>query len=438
MKKLGVEASGKSINRPKPWIMNTTLCLMAWALCSTFAAAQAQYKVLYNFGSVPNDGLAPEGSLISDSYGNLYGTTAFGGTGAGGTVFELSPQPGGTWNEAVLYNFCTQAGCADGFQPQAGLVIDSAGNLYGTTYYGPCTNGEGHCGGVVFELSPPLSGGAWTYSVLYTFCSVFNDGCLDGSEPRSQLVFDASGNLYGTTREGGNGHYNGQANNGGVVFELSPSLAGGWTETVLYNFCTKGSQKICLDGAYPYAGVVFGPDGNLYGTTSEGGGKVKNADGVVYQLSPGSDGWTETVLITQYFSQSYAPVSFSAAGNLFSTTLVSAFELNAKKQSSRSMQFTRDEGTSSEAGVLIDGARNALFGTTSADGPDGGGTVWEVTPSRQLVSIYSFCSLANCADGGVPTGNLIEDQSGNLYGTAEYGGLPGNNGYNGVVYEITP
>jgi len=218
------------------------------------------------------------------------------------------------------------------------------------------------------------------------------------------------------------------------VFELSPGL-GVWTEAVLYDFCTTGSGKFCLDGASPEAGAVFGPDGNLYGTTAEGGGKVKNADGVVYQLSPGSNGWTENVLVSQYSSQSYAPASFSAAGNLFSTTLAAGFELDAKKQTSRSLLFTRQTGVDSKAGVLIDGARNVLFGTASIGGSGAnGGTVWEVNPSRQLVPVYSFCSQPKCADGGDPLGGLIEDQSGNLYGTGYEGGAYGI----GVVFEVTP
>src|SRR5580704_5070403 len=289
-------------------------------LCCGFMLGQAQYKVLYNFGSVPNDGIGPQGALISDSSGNLYGTTAFGGGAsggtAGGTVFELSPQSNGTWNETILYDFCSQTNCTDGYEPQAGLLMDSAGNLYGTTYYSYCTTGAGECAGTVFELSPPSPpGGPWTHTVLYTFCSEVNyPVCLDGDQPHSQLVFDASGNLYGTTVKGGTGHDVGSSG-GGTVFELSRGSSG-WTETLLYSFCQLGTGFKCPDGAFPQAGVVFDNSGNLYGTTQAA---VSEAGGLVYELSPGSNGWTETVLHPAH-DEIYAPVTISAGGNLLGTT----------------------------------------------------------------------------------------------------------------------
>jgi uncharacterized repeat protein (TIGR03803 family) len=401
-------------------------------LCCGYMLGQAQEKVLWSFGSVPNDGIGPQAALISDNAGNLYGTTAGGGTAAGGTVFKLSPQTGGTWSETILYNFCTQTDCTDGYEPQAGLLMDSAGKLYGTAYAGgivDCPHGTA-CGGTAFELSPPSElGQPWTYAVLYTFCSEISGVvCLDGSEPRSQLILDASGNLYGTTVKGGRGH-DVDSYGGGVVFELSPG-SNGWTETVLYSFCQLGRGGFCTDGANPEAGVTLS-SGSLFGTTESGG---LGANGLVYELSPGSNGWTEEVLYTSYNGSSYAPVTFSAAGNLFSTTLFHGFQLNIKHQNVRSISFTEATGTNSEGGVLVDVQRNALFGTAVADGANGVGTVWEVNPARQLVPLYNFCSLANCADGSTPRSSLIEDQSGNLYGTTQQGGAYGY----GVVFEVTP
>lgn len=155
---------------------------------------QAQYKILWSFSGSPNDGAIPLSQLVSDHAGNLYGTTEFGGAGNNppcdggcGTVFKLSPNGDGTWTNAVIYSFCSnfsQSQCLDGAFPKAGLVFDSAGNLFGTTYNG----GAADCGfttgcGTVFELSPQANpGGTWTESVLYNFCSdIDNFNCLDGA-----------------------------------------------------------------------------------------------------------------------------------------------------------------------------------------------------------------------------------------------------------------
>jgi hypothetical protein len=170
------------------------------------AEATSDYEVLYTFCSEggPNctDGANPVAGLIEDAKGNLYGTTAYGGTGAedhpGGTVFELSPNGSGGWKETVLYSFCSEGGtsCTDGDGPYAGLIEDAQGNLYGTTDYG----GANVIGGTVFELSPNGTGG-WTHKLLYSLCSEGGSNCTDGSEPVG-LIEDA-GNLYGTTQIGG-------------------------------------------------------------------------------------------------------------------------------------------------------------------------------------------------------------------------------------------
>jgi uncharacterized repeat protein (TIGR03803 family) len=187
-------------------------------------------KVLYSFCSAIGcaDGSYPWAGLIQDAEGNLYGTTAYGGATGYGTLFELSPGAGGTWTETVLYDFCSLSGCVDGTHPFAGLIFDSAGNLYGTA-------SSGIEEGVAFELSPG-AGGVWTETVLHSFGS---QG--DGHFPAASLVFDEAENLYGTTAYGG-------ANNGGAVFELSPGAGGTWTETVLYSFAEN------KDGANPYSG----------------------------------------------------------------------------------------------------------------------------------------------------------------------------------------
>src|ERR1051326_994915 len=211
--------------------------LNALTLTALFACAIAQAqteKILYSFSGP--DGSTPVADLVMDKAGNLYGTTQWGGSQGFGTVFELSPGQGGTWTENVLYSFCGNNGCTAGSEPMAGLVLDSNGNLYGTTYTGGrpgCPELTTGCG-VVFELSPPARpGDAWTESVLYTFCSDDEGNrCLDGGRPVAKLAFDAAGNLYGTTSDGGAQDY-------GAAFELSPGPSG-WPEQVLYSFCAGG------------------------------------------------------------------------------------------------------------------------------------------------------------------------------------------------------
>ena len=223
--------------------------------------------VLHSFNGY--DGQAPYASLIFDPAGNLYGTTTLGGNLFYGTVFELSPASGGRWTEKVLHSFDTGSG---GYQPQAGVILDAAGNLYGTTTYGgigTCTN---LCG-TVFELSPTASGG-WTKKTLHHFT---NNG-KDGYAPGAGLTFDHAGNLYGTTEDGGNGTSSACSPGCGTVFELTPAAGGGWAEKVLHNF---GQYK--NDGQFPEAGVVFDTAGNLYGTTNAGGAIL---GGTVFQIAP--------------------------------------------------------------------------------------------------------------------------------------------------------
>src|SRR5258708_8182362 len=186
--------------------------------------AQAQTEtILYSLGG-GSDGQDPAAGLIFDAAGNLYGTSIEGGgctrLNAGcGSVFEMSPNGSGGWTEKVLYG-CS--GGADGLQPEGTLVLDTAGNLYGTTQVG------GTCCGVVFKLTHN-SDGSWTQSVLYTFA-----GGSDGSEPVAGLVFDAAGNLYGTTQEGGGGGCG--IIRCGTVFELTPNSSGGGGGKILPHF----------------------------------------------------------------------------------------------------------------------------------------------------------------------------------------------------------
>jgi hypothetical protein len=239
--------------------------------------------VLYSFcaqgGTACTDGQYPYAGLIGDTSGNLYSTTYAGGAYGGGTVFELTPPAKGkiAWTETVLYSFCAETNCTDGDTPLAGVIMDASGNLYSTTFLGGV-----HGGGTVFELTPPAKGEtAWTETVLYSFCAQGAGYCTDGTELSAGLIMDRSGNLYGTTGGGGAYKYN------GTVFELTPPAKGkiAWTETVLYSFCAQGGAA-CTDGAGPFAGLIMDWSGNLYGTTYEGGANCQPnyGCGTVFEL----------------------------------------------------------------------------------------------------------------------------------------------------------
>lgn len=398
-------------------------------LACGLAFGQAQTLILHSFSG--DDGLVPVDKLLFDSAGSLYGTASYGGEYQYGTIFELSPNNDGTWSEATLYNFCTDANqygvCLDGAAPTAGLVADNAGNLYGVTTQGGdtyCPNTTQGCG-VAFELSPPSqAGGAWSYKVIYNFCTDNPSGhqCADGVAPPAPLVFDKAGNLYG-------------ASLGNTVFELSPG-ANGWTEDTLYNFCATG-YPICPDGDYPHSALTFDSDGDLYGTTERGGSTKYPGDGVIYKLTPGATGWSETVIASFLGGKRgggpEGAVNFDAEGNIYSTTfgggtqgVGGVFRLSAANRSETFVSFVEAQGNiGPTAGVLIEPKTGNLYGTTSGDIDEEPGTVYRVSRNGTVTVL---------ASGGNPEGALIADKHGNLYGTYSTGGQYGL----GAVFEIIP
>jgi uncharacterized repeat protein (TIGR03803 family) len=405
--------------------------IVSFVTCA-LAMGQAKYEVFYNFGTNPNDGTAPNGDLVFDKAGNLYGTTPFGGSVCSsecGTAFELSPSLNGSWTETIIYNF----GSDNGASPHAGLLFDGSGNLYGTTVYG----GTGY--GIVFELSPPLAGGMWTETVLWTF-----GGPEDGSNPYGKLVWDDLGNLYGTTAFGG-------ASGSGTIFELSPGL-GGWTEKVLYTFRT--AYPDCSDGAAPMAGATFDKFGNLYGTTSFGGASHGHGPGVVYELSPAlGGGWTETTLHRFSSNNGEEPmseVSFDRAGNLYGTVYQGArygcggvFQMIPKQGTwtEGTLPFDGNDACSPEAGLFIDNRTNSAFGTSQYGGEFNGGAAYELTHHDGVTTIHSFCSQSACQDGTQPGGALTLN-AGKLYGTTAEGGTGTDSACGqlgcGVVFQLAP
>jgi uncharacterized repeat protein (TIGR03803 family) len=318
---------------------------------------------LHSFTGDGGDGAYPNGNLMFDSKGNMYGTTQAGGPPFyGGTVFEMSPGSGG-WTLNLLYSFCAQYHCPDGGGSESGLVFDKAGNLYGTTAGG---GDQEYGGGVVFELAPQSSGG-WDESGLYKFGS-WNG---DGSEPYGAPTFDRAGDIYGTTALGGSYRE-------GTVFRLQDSAAG-WKETVLWQFGADGSK-----GLNPTRSVVFGNDGSLYSTTQSGGSKAcPGGCGTIFKLTfDSAAGWKETVLY----------------------------------------DFPKPEdGSTPTSGLIFDKAGN-LYGTTGGGGNTqcggGCGVVYKLVPGAGGTWRYAVVHKFRGTDGGYPDGGLVFDAKGNLYGTA--------------------
>jgi uncharacterized repeat protein (TIGR03803 family) len=399
-----------------------------------WAAAPGQ-KVLYAFQG-GTDGFYPESGLLLDASGNLYGTTTGGGTLGDGTVFELTPTANG-WSETVLYSF---QGGTDGYYPDTNLVMDDAGDLYGTTPYG----GTGGCPvsacGTVFELTPPVNGGPWTESILYSF----QDGA-DGTFPSAGVILDKLGNLYGTTSNGGD--FAGCSGQGcGTVFELS-AVSGVWVETTLYSFL--GYPQ---DGATPI-GVTMDGDGNLYGAAAWGG---EEDIGTIYELSPSNGTWLEKTLYTfpageergpgLQGSNPNSPLVLNSQGDLLGTAgggnpnfccgVVYVLKRGSGGTWNESVfRFTNENGGGTSGTLAFDAGGN-VYGTSAGSGQFNSGTAYRLKPGAKghvTEAYYSFCSQTGCPKGGNPKGGVILDSSGNLYGTAFDGGL----GW-GVVYEITP
>ncbi len=364
--------------------MRTRLTLLAGALAvigpnaAAYAGSPTE-SVIHVFTDTAK-GVRPASAMIVDAAGNLYGTLYTGETGVNGGVFELSPPAAGKpdWTARTLHRFDLDRGGK--YPTSTVLTMDAAGNLYGTT-----PQGSANDAGVAFELVKPSGEGAWTEKVLYHF-----NGRKDGGTPYCGMVFGPGGRLYGTTGFGG-------TSGAGTVFMLSPddNQASGWAETVLHSF-TGG-----LDGGDPYSLPVFDAAGNLYGTTENGG---TESGGVVFELSPPAAGgaWTETVLH-----------SFGAD----------------------------TDGSTPRIALLFD-SRGNLYGTTNAGGAYSAGVVYELSPPTDGGTAWTEAILHDFAfnaqggsDGGDPSlSTLVFDKQGALYGTARVGGA----GKNGIAFRLTP
>jgi len=440
--------------------------LVAWSLLLHSSDAHAaQLTTLHGFcaEAACADGDMPETALVQDASGNLFGVTRAGGDGDWGTVFELKRNGKGKYGYVRLYSFDHDT---VGFWPDGPLILDTKGNLYGAVSEG----GNGECGSI-FELARPHHGGSWTLNKIHTFCSDSGAGSFpnDGLTYEGQsagAAYDGASPLYGTTQYGGDG-------DAGVVFALSRH-GQVWKETVLYSFCAKG-HSFCVDGSSPIAGVTLDEAGDLFGATYTGGIAATHfplGAGVAFELSPGGGGkWTETVLHNFCTADNCADGSaprgslvLDAAGNLFGVTESGGKSCKANKgrgcgavykivpagagsQQSVVYAFCQKkdcvDGESPQAGLMLDAAGD-LYGTTYFGGANLGldqfglraGTVFRISGSSYHV-VYSFCALANCADGVNPSAGLIQDPSGLLYGTTEGGGP--NGGFDvGTAFQLQP
>jgi uncharacterized repeat protein (TIGR03803 family) len=401
--------------------LTTVLAIFAATLFLTGIAASQErnYQFVYLHSFNGKTGMNPQAGLILDAAGNLYGTTGDGGANGVGTAFELSRTATGGWQETVLHSF--GAFKFDATYPYSDLVFDAAGNLYSTS----CGGGV-YGYGTAFELSP-TTGDAWKMTVLHSFNNT------DGNCPWAPLIFDAAGNLYGTTRYGA-------TNNDGVAFELTPTAGGSWSETELYQFT--GSN-----GANPVGALIFDAAGNLYGTTQTGG---SIGAGTAFELTPSGGGaWTEKILYNfgSGSDGSYVftgGLIFDPAGNLYGTTYLggtcgagTVFELTPIAGGNWSEAVLHDFGCSddgvyTQTGVIRDAVGN-LYGTADLGGAYGAGMVFELTPSASGSWTEKVLINFDTTDGYAPEGSLVFDPAGNIYSTA---GTGGHSGDDGTIFEL--
>src|SRR5579862_141445 len=411
--------------------------------------------------------------------GNVLYGVAQGGSHSGGIVFSYDT---GTSTYTVLYNFCSThvtghpTVCSDGSFPSTKLIIDTGGNLYGTTEYG----GNAADAGTVFELQKPAGAGSWTYKNIYKFCPDEMDGiiCEDGDAPMTGLTYagaaggtayDGTSLLFGATYVGGDDEEGSYGN--GTIYALK-NTSGSWSEEVLYEFCPTCTESCapCGDGVRPYGDFVMDANNKFWGTTITGG---TSGRGIVYELAPSGSNlwtasWTRTVLYNFCWSGTCSDGTFpfggivlDATGNIFGTTSGGGAHSDGllfKLASGSCTEFggngpfwcqTDEHDFSSSAGCadgaypngdLVMDSSGILYGTTASGGSNaivsgGGGTIFTQSGATETV-LYKFCKTSStCADGESPGAGVILDASGNLFGPTSAGG---NSSSKGVIFELSP
>ncbi|MFN7993558.1 MAG: choice-of-anchor tandem repeat GloVer-containing protein [Bryobacteraceae bacterium] len=395
------------------------------AITGSVSSTAPQITTLLTFTGA--NGSSPYSGLVFDKYSALYGTTELGGTSNLGTVFRLSPPSttGGPWTQTVLYSFTGSGGA----NPYGSLVLGSNGVLYGTAQAGGARNL-----GVVFQLTPPaVSGSPWTETVLHSFA-----GGSDGAYPHASVALGKSGKLYGTTQAGG-------SPNLGVVFQLLPPAVAGspWTETIVHTFAG-GS-----DGATPQASVVVDANGNLFGTTVNGGSSNL---GTVFELTPpvvGGGAWNEVMLHSFVGTDGANPQAAlirDSGGVLYGTTYKGGlnnngvvFQLVPPASGGTWTEtvlhtFVGGDGANPQAALAFDSS-GALDGTTGKGGLSGNGTLFRLTPTSVPGGwIETVLHSFGGADGANPQGAVVLDSKGYIYSTTVHGGTAGT----GTVFRSTP
>jgi uncharacterized repeat protein (TIGR03803 family) len=403
------------------WRTATLALVGAFGLTlGTSPSAEAQtFTVLHTFAGYPTDGAVPEAGLLMDASGNLYGTTTFGGNVNLTSCDYASTGCGTVFKldtsgvETVLHNFDGP----DGANPLSNLILDAKGDLYGTTRFGGITKGCNGCG-VVFKLSGRKE------TVLHRFCSV-GTYCTDGAFPPAGVIMDASGALYGTTNAGG-------TSGNGVVFKLV-----GTKETVLHSF-TGGK-----DGGYLTSGLLLDAKGNLYGTDAFGGDincDYPGGCGVVFKLTGKQLRVLHSFKGPPDGAEPFAGLMMDSEENLYGTTkdggiqgnLGTVFKVSQAGKENVLYRFKREQNGFNPSGLVRDGQGN-LYGTNEEGGLVGAGVVFEITTDGKEKILHEFCTGDGpCSDGLYPNG-LIMDAQGNLYGTAAAGG----DYRNGTIFKIT-
>lgn len=409
---------------------------IAAVLAASFvaAASAAEPETLFSF-KADGKGEHPWASPVLGPDGALYGTTYLGGAGGVGTVYQLTPKPRGEWKRKVLHEF---AG-GDGSGPNGGVILAGSGKLYGTTESGGRGECSGGCG-VVYELAPRPNG-TYGFSVIHRFNKV-----ASGVRSQGQLLED-EGILYGVTAAGGTSDM-------GTVFRLAPTTGGGWKHTILHSF--SGGEA---DGKYPYAGVVLGADGALYGTTQVGGRQFGER-GTVYRLAKGPGGAWNFSLIHAFSGgadgeQPLAPVTFGPGGALYGVTTMggggtcfggcgTAFRIvqNASGGWTKKTihSFTGGADGSAPRGGMTADANGAVWGMTPGGGgaaaagviyklkrPKDGGVPWGETIEHSFVN--------SGGAGGIPFGALtLDPATGVFYGATRDGGSSSD----GTVFRFAP
>lgn len=395
------------------WVRVVAAIFFVW---SAVIAAQAQFSTLVTLNGT--NGTAPYSALVQGTDGNLYGTTSNGGANGRGTVFKLTT----TGSLTTIYNFCSSTNCADGSIPQAGLILGADGNFYGTTVFGGA--GTTYCGsgcGTAFKITP-----AGTLTVLHSFCVLAS--CLDGYTPQGVLVQASDGNFYGTTPNGG-------SNFQGTVFKMTPA----GNVTTLYAFCRNSG---CSDGETPLAGLVQGSNGLLYGTTSDGG---FNFYGEVFSIST-----TGTFNVVHNFDQTDGShpsnTLIQASNGLFFGTAQGGgtstacfgsgcgvvFAMNATGSFPGVLSLNYNDGAYPEYAAMVQASDGKFYGTTAGGGSSGDGTIFRLTPTGVLTTLYVFCTNVTCPDGeGV--NSIMQATNGTLYGTTAGGGTTGD----GTIFSLS-